>query len=80
MFCIPNPKLGKFLLKEILLSGNMGYYDYRLTNIDKDTRWKRFMLMNKHNLRLYGYYPLETLWAPISRLEIWAWRKINGWI
>lgn len=80
MFCPPNAKHGSFLLQEILLSGNMGRYDLRLNNAKKNTRWNRFMFMNKYNLRLFRYYSLETIWAPISRIEVWAWRKVKGWI
>lgn len=80
MLCGPNERHGRFLLNEIMLSGNMGHYDERTKNADRSTRWKRFWLMNKHNLRLISYYPGETLWAPFARIKVWAWRKWNGWI
>lgn len=76
----PNERHGRFLLNEIILSGNMGHYDERTKNADRGTRWKRFWLMNKHNLRLISYYPGETLWAPFARIKVWVWRKWNGWI
>lgn len=80
MLCEPNERHGRFLLHEIMLSGNMGHYDKRTKNADRSTRWKRFWLMNKHNLRLISYYPAETLWAPFARIKVWVWRKWNGWI
>lgn len=80
MLCEPNERHGRFLLNEIMLSGNMGHYDERTKMADRSTRWKRFWLMNKHNLRLISYYPGETLWAPFARIKVWAWRKWNGWI
>lgn len=80
MLCEPNERHGKFLLNEIMIAGNMGHYDERTKMADRSTRWKRFWLMNKHNLRLTTYYPAETLWAPFSRIKIWAWRKWKGWI
>lgn len=80
MLCEPNERHGRFLLNEIMLSGNMGHYDERTKMAVRSTRWKRFWLMNKHNLRLISYYPAETLWAPFARIKVWAWRKWNGWI
>lgn len=80
MLCEPNERHGKFLLNEIMLAGNMGHYDERLKGARKETRWQRFWLMNRHNLRLISYYPAETLWAPFTRIRYWAWRKWNGWI
>lgn len=80
MLCEPNERHGRLLLNEIMLSGNMGHYDERTKNADRSTRWKRFWLMNKHNFRLISYYPGETLWAPFTRIKVWAWRKWNGWI
>ena len=80
MLCEPNERHGRFLLNEIMLSGNMGHYDERTKNADRSTRWKRFWLMNKHNFRLISYYPGDTLWAPFARIKVWAWRKWKGWI
>lgn len=80
MLCEPNERHGRSLLNEIMLSGNMGHYDERTKMADRSTRWKRFWLMNRHNLRLISYYPGETLWAPFARIKVWAWRKWNGWI
>lgn len=80
MICEPNEKHGRFLLNEIMLAGNMGTHDERLKDALRGTRWQRFCMVTKHNMRLLGYYPLETLWGPFSRISIWAWRKWNGWI
>lgn len=80
MLCEPNERHGKFLLNEIMIAGNMGHHDERLKEADRSTRWKRFWMMNKHNLRLISYYPAETLWAPFTRVKIWAWRKRKGYL
>ena len=80
MLCDPNERHGKFLLNEIMISGNMGHHDERLKEAQKGTRWQRFCVVTKHNMRLVSYYPAETLWAPFTRVKIWAWRKWNGWI
>lgn len=80
MLCEPNERHGKFLLNEIMIAGNMGHHDERLKEADRSTRWKRFWMMNKHNMRLISYYPAETLWAPFTRVKIWAWRKRKGYL
>ena len=80
MLCNPNERLGKFLLNEIMIAGNMGHHDERLKDLHGRTRLLRFYKITKHNMRLIGYYPIETLWAPFTRVKIWAWRKWNGWI
>lgn len=80
MLCNPNERHGKLLLNEIMISGNMGHYDERLKEVQKDTRWQRFCMVTKHNMRLVRYYPAETIWTPFTRIKIWAWRKWNGWI
>lgn len=80
MLCEPNERHGQFLLREIMIAGNMGHQDERLKEVQKGTRWQRFCMVTKHNMRLVSYYPAETLWAPFTRVKIWAWRKWNGWI
>lgn len=80
MLCNPNERHGKFLLNEIIIAGNMGHHDERLKDLHGRTRLLRFYKITKHNMRLIGYYPIETLWAPFTRVKIWAWRKWNGWI
>lgn len=80
MLCDPNERYGTFLLNEIMTSGNMGHHDERLKECQKGNRWQRFFMVTKHNMRLMSYYPVETLWAPFTRIKVWAWRKWNGWI
>ena len=60
-------RLGRFLLNEIMLSGNFGFYDKRIDkyrgsqlkkNIQRLVRDARFMLI----------FPSESLWEPVFRL------------
>lgn len=64
----PNEKEGRFLLSEIFLSGNMGYYDDR--NISKHSKSNivRCITKIKHYLRLVSHYPSELLWTPIGSM------------
>lgn len=66
-------RLGRFLLNEIMLSGNFGFYDKRIDkyrgsqlkkNIQRLVRDARFMLI----------FPGESLWEPVFRLYHFFWR------
>lgn len=75
MICHPDVKAGRFLLDEIMQSGNFGKFDKRL---NKDRYQSRIGLMfswMKHNLRLVKYYPADVLWTPIGVLGISLWRR-----
>lgn len=77
--CPQNDRHGKFLLNEIMLSGNMGHSDERLAGKDRPSSFKRFWLVTCHNMRLLTYYPAEVLWGPIARISLWIWRTKNGY-
>lgn len=77
--CPQNDRHGKFLLNEIMLSGNMGHSGERLAGKDRSSSFKRFWLVTCHNMRLLTYYPAEVLWGPIARISLWIWRTKNGY-
>lgn len=79
VICPQNDRHGKFLLNEIMLSGNMGHSDERLAGMDRSSGFKRFWLVTCHNMRLLTYYPAEVLWGPIARISLWIWRTKNGY-
>ena len=71
----PNEKYGKFVLNEVLESGNFGRHDAR-------NRFGRSML--GHNLqrvyrdmRLVKYFPAEALCEPLFRIWHFFWRVKN---
>lgn len=80
MLCPPNKRHGSFILKEILLAGNMGHHDERLISMKNSSKLRRFILVNFHTIRLLRYYPHETIFSPFTRIVVWAWRKRHGWI
>lgn len=70
-------KRGAFLLKEVLMAGNFGFYDPRIkqqTNAFSHS-WEKL----KHNFRLLRYYPVEVLSEPLFRLYHWVWRTFQLW-
>lgn len=80
LLCSPNAKFGKFQLEEILISGNFGQYDQRITRIDKNRRFKRGIVQFSRNLRFLRYYPSEVLWSPVWKLWHYCWRKQKGYL
>lgn len=76
--CETDEACGKFLLKEILLSGNFGHYDIR---IEQKTRKNKVVLLKewfRHNLRLMRFCPIDVLWTPIGIAYISLWRRWNN--
>lgn len=73
MLCAPDEKQGRFLLEEILISGNMGHFDDR-RNSQKEVRGiKRISDKIFHYGRLIHNYPVEFLWTPFSALYMRRW-------
>lgn len=83
LLCEPSEKDGKFLKEEILLSGNFGHNDPRMSNVAAggylksriSQAWRRF----KRNLRFVSCYPGEVIWEPVVRLKHFAWKKLGVW-
>ena len=80
LLCESSRKSGLFLLKEILLAGNFGQYDNRITRINKEKRIKRGFAQFARNLRFVRYYPQEVLLSPIWKCWHYGWRKKHGYL
>lgn len=63
---------GKFLLNEILLSGNFGQYDKRVKHDGSQLTHNIQRL--KRDFRLVWYFPSECLWEPVFRIYHFFWR------
>ena len=83
LLCTASEKDGKFLMNEILLSGNFGHGDPRMAAISSrgylsgrvSQAWRRF----KRNMRFLTSYPGEVIWEPIVRVEHFVWKKLKLW-
>ena len=84
MICEASEKAGRFLLDEILQSGNFGHYDSRMTQLEVrkgetsyqiQRAWRRFV----RNLHFLTSYPEEVIWEPVARVEHLWWRKWKLW-
>lgn len=72
----PNEEDGRFLLNEVVLSGNFGNYDERLPQ--HRNKWQSFWMLSVHNLRLFRFTYDDWFWGPLWRIYHFAWRKIKG--
>ena len=73
LICGMNEKEGRFLLDEIMQTGNFGYDDQRY-------QYKRFFKLRHHIAHgghLLLHYPSEVLWTPIWLVyhKWWKWNK-----
>ncbi len=75
MFVTPDEKQGRFLLDEVMQSGNFGYHDERMEVKAHEGKWHKFARRQKRNLRFLGNYPSEVLWRPYFILFNLLWRK-----
>ena len=83
LLCEPSEKDGKFLMDEILMSGNFGHDDPRMGQLVQggyfksriSQAWRRF----KRNMRFLTSYPGEVIWEPVIRVEHFAWKKLEWW-
>ncbi len=77
LLCVPNEKEGRFILQEVMQTGNMGHSDTRNWGSQR-TAFKRFI----HNLRrdayLFSHYPSEIAWQPFFSIWLYAWRWSKG--
>lgn len=73
MLCEPDEKEGRFILDEIMQTGNFGYGDSRYKRHGKLKR------MTKHGLHLLIHYPSEVLWTPVWLVyhKVWKYRKLK---
>ena len=79
LICPPNEKRGSFLLNEIMLAGNFGFYDERNVIDANEGYLKRFIRRQKRFSRFLMQYPSEVIWGPYYTVKQRLWRIIHGW-
>ena len=80
LLCKPNIKEGKFLLNEILIGGNFGFYDSRNKWFDKGHRLEKNLYNTKRNLRYLFHYPSEVICIPFWKTWHYLWRIKRGYL
>lgn len=83
LLCPASVSDGKFLMNEIMLSGNFGQGDPRMAEINAhgyfSSRASQACRRFKRNMRFITSYPGEVIWEPIVRVEHFVWKKLKLW-
>lgn len=70
----PDEREGRFILNEIMQSGNFGHYDNRMHSIRN--KWiGPFATRIQHNWHLATHYPSEFFWAPVWLIYHFFWKR-----
>ncbi len=77
LLCESDEKEGRFLLNEIMNTGNMGHGETRFQWGQKSALG-RFVAAQKRNLHLITHYPHEVLWSPLFNIWRFFWLKTKG--
>lgn len=72
MIVPPDQRRGRFLLDEVMLAGNFGHFDKRVSRDGGQLQKNTNRL--KRDLRLLRYFPSECLWEPVFRWYHYFWR------
>jgi hypothetical protein len=79
MLCSPDERKGRLLLREIMLAGNFGKWDERISRVNRSCLWCRGAENMRRNMRLVWHYPSEALCAPIWKMWQKVWRLSEGY-
>ena len=69
----PDEKEGRFIISEVLQTGNMGHGDTRNWGSMRSP-FSRFLLNLRRDFYLVGHYPQEALWQPLFSIWLFFWR------
>lgn len=72
-------KEGRFIIKEVMQTGNMGHGDTREWGSMK-TPLSRFFLNLRRDFYMAKHYPHEAIWQPFFSIWLYFWRLSKGLI
>ena len=73
----PDEKEGRFIIQEVMLTGNMGHSDTRNWGSMKSPL-SRFILNLRRDFYLAKHYPHEAIWQPFFSIWLYLWRFSKG--
>ena len=73
----PNEIEGRFILQEVMMTGNMGHSDTRNWG-SMESPLSRFLLNLRRDSYLAKHYPHEAIWQPFFSLWLYFWRLSKG--
>jgi len=78
LICPPSIRYGRFLMTEILLSGNFGRMDMRTAKVRRSDNILRKAALRLGRLpRYFAFSPSEVLWAPIFKTWQYLWKAVH---
>lgn len=77
LLCEPNEKFGRFLLDEVMETGNMGHADERVDKKQLQSAGGRYLNNLKRDIRIVKICPHEALWEPLWGIYQYAWCKLT---
>lgn len=78
LLCAPDEKEGKYLLNEIMQSGNFGHYDERVKEVGRPNKLRALAIKLQRAPYLIKHYPSEVIWAPIWMVYHFIWKRTVG--
>lgn len=75
LLCNPDDKEGEYIFREIIMGGNFGHHDKRLSKTPSG-KVGAFCHIMKHNLHILTHYPSDVIWAPIWFIYHWFWKRL----
>ena len=79
LLCEPDEKDGRFLLNEVIQSGNFGHQDERVKHSTDENAFLRFWRLSLYNGRVIRFSPWIVICSPFWRIWHWWWRKSKGY-
>ena len=73
----PDENEGRFIMREVMLTGNMGHVDTRNWGSTR-TAFSRFFFNLRRDIYLARHYPHEALWQPFFSIWLYFWRLSRG--
>lgn len=78
LICEPNEKSGRFLLDEVMETGNMGHSDGRVDKRQLRSASGRYLNNLKRDIRIVKICPHEALWEPFWGIYQFVWCKLTN--
>lgn len=80
MLVEPDEKFGRFLLEEVMVSGNFGRFDPRNAHAKGEGKLQHTCRKVNRSLRFMRYFPGEVFWMPGFMLWQYLWRRKNNYL
>lgn len=74
LLCDPDEKEGRYILGEVMASGNFGHHDERIRKVGRG-KWVEVFAKIQHAMHLLRRYPSEALWMPVWMVYHFVWKK-----